>query len=100
MKLNTVKSILMNNDFKSSDRINRLHQIIYDLCQKWDCKLIEFNGEANHVHLLFQDYPLLLLLVVVLLFLFLRNILKVKIPPIRVIVKTGGIEPPVFTRLS
>lgn len=37
--------------------IKRLHEIMSDLCQKWDGKLIEFNGEANHVHLLFQYYP-------------------------------------------
>jgi putative transposase len=24
---------------------------------KWDCKLIEFNGEEDHIHLLFQYYP-------------------------------------------
>ncbi len=28
-----------------------------NLCQKWDCKLIEFNGELDHIHLLFQYYP-------------------------------------------
>lgn len=24
---------------------------------KWECKVIEFNGEENHVHLLFQYHP-------------------------------------------
>ncbi|MFN5516238.1 MAG: transposase [Cyanobacteriota bacterium] len=28
-----------------------------DLCEKWDCKLIEFNGESEYVHILFQYYP-------------------------------------------
>jgi putative transposase len=28
-----------------------------NLCQKWDGKLIEFNGELDHIHLLFQYYP-------------------------------------------
>jgi putative transposase len=37
--------------------ITRLHDVFYDLCQKWDCKLIEFNGESDHVHILFQYYP-------------------------------------------
>ncbi len=37
--------------------LSRLQEILLDLCQKWDCKLIEFNGEADHVHLLFQYYP-------------------------------------------
>ena len=37
--------------------LSRLEEILLDLYQKWDCKLIEFNGEADHVHLLFQYYP-------------------------------------------
>jgi putative transposase len=28
-----------------------------DLLTKWDCKSIEFNGEKDHVHLLFQYFP-------------------------------------------
>lgn len=35
----------------------RLDEIMGDLCQKWNCKLIEFNGEGNHIHLLFQYLP-------------------------------------------
>ena len=27
------------------------------LCNQWDCKLIEVNGEADHIHILFQYYP-------------------------------------------
>ena len=37
--------------------INRLKDVVNDLCVKWDCKVIEFNGEDNHIHLLFQYYP-------------------------------------------
>ena len=37
--------------------LNRLHYILEELLHKWDCKLIEFNGEDNHVHLLFQYHP-------------------------------------------
>jgi len=36
---------------------DRLEEVLVDLCQKWDCKVIEFNGENNHIHLLFQYYP-------------------------------------------
>jgi len=39
------------------EMITRLKEILNDLCQKWDCKLIEFNGEEDHIHLLFQYYP-------------------------------------------
>ena len=37
--------------------IRRLSEIAFDLCEKWDCKLIEVNGEEDHLHLLFQYYP-------------------------------------------
>jgi putative transposase len=37
--------------------LSRLGEIVADLCQKWGCKVVEFNGEANHVHLLFQYFP-------------------------------------------
>jgi putative transposase len=37
--------------------VDRLHYIYADLLVKWDCKLIEFNGEEDHVHLLFQYFP-------------------------------------------
>ncbi|HEY9864963.1 MAG TPA: IS200/IS605 family transposase [Candidatus Obscuribacterales bacterium] len=39
------------------EMLNRLHEILEELLQKWDCKLIEFNGEDDHVHLLFQYHP-------------------------------------------
>jgi len=32
-------------------------EIVSDLCDKWGCKMIEFNGEEDHIHLLFQYYP-------------------------------------------
>lgn len=41
----------------TGEMINRLRDLVTDLCQKWDCKVIEFNGEDNHIHLLFQYYP-------------------------------------------
>jgi len=37
--------------------LSRLHEILEELLGKWDCKLIEFNGEEDHVHLLFQYFP-------------------------------------------
>ncbi len=37
--------------------IERLQTIIWELCRKWDCKMIEVNGETDHIHLLFQYYP-------------------------------------------
>ena len=37
--------------------LQRLHAIVEELLVKWDCKLIEFNGETDHVHILFQYHP-------------------------------------------
>lgn len=37
--------------------LKRLHVILEDLLVKWECKLVEVNGETDHVHLLFQYHP-------------------------------------------
>ena len=37
--------------------LKRLTELVDHLCQRWGCQLIEFNGEADHVHLLFGYYP-------------------------------------------
>ena len=39
------------------EMLKRLEDILVDLLEKWDCKLVEFNGEEDHVHLLFQYHP-------------------------------------------
>ncbi len=41
----------------TAEMLSRLHVIIEDLLTKWDCKLVEFNGEEDHVHILFQYFP-------------------------------------------
>lgn len=41
----------------TSEMLVRLTEIVFDLCDKWGCKMIEFNGEEDHIHLLFQYYP-------------------------------------------
>ena len=33
---------------------NRLKEIFDDTCKKWECTLLEFNGESDHVHLLIR----------------------------------------------
>ena len=35
----------------------RLEQIFQENCQKWECELVEFNGELDHVHLLIEYNP-------------------------------------------
>jgi putative transposase len=37
--------------------LTRLSEIFEELCLKWGCEIVEFNGEADHVHLLFSFYP-------------------------------------------
>ena len=37
--------------------MQRVEAILEDLCRKWDCELLEFNGESDHVHLLVALNP-------------------------------------------
>lgn len=37
--------------------LTRLEPILKDLMEKWEGRLIEFNGEADHVHILIQYNP-------------------------------------------
>lgn len=57
MKAHLVLTTKYRRKAFTGEMLNRLHEILSDLCQKWNCKLIEFNGEADHIHLLFQYYP-------------------------------------------
>ena len=37
--------------------LKRLEKIFTDTCTKWECNLLELNGEADHVHLLIEINP-------------------------------------------
>lgn len=37
--------------------LERLTEIMKNLCEQWQCDFIEGNGEPNHYHLLFRYYP-------------------------------------------
>ncbi len=37
--------------------IDRLHEVFEFLLDKFDCKMVEFNVESDHAHLLFQYHP-------------------------------------------
>lgn len=41
--------------------MSRLEAIFKDICLKWECELKEFNGEADHVHLLIDINPKVLI---------------------------------------
>lgn len=40
-----------------SEVLERLQEIFKSTLEKWECQLIEFNGEADHVHLLIATNP-------------------------------------------
>lgn len=37
--------------------LDRLEHLMRDLLIKWNCELVEFGGEADHVHILFESTP-------------------------------------------
>lgn len=37
--------------------LGRLEQICQDNCQRWEIDLLEFGGEADHIHLLLSMHP-------------------------------------------
>ena len=41
----------------SNEMINRLEEIVKKNCADWEIDLIEFNGEADHIHLLLDMHP-------------------------------------------
>jgi putative transposase len=43
----------------TASMLARLEDITRDLLTKWRCHPIEFNGEADHVHLLIEAHPAL-----------------------------------------
>jgi len=57
MKAHLVLTTKYRRSVLSGAMLARLGEILSDLCEKWQCKVIEFNGEGNHVHLLFQYLP-------------------------------------------
>jgi putative transposase len=57
MKAHLVLTTKYRHKVFTGEILKRLHEVLSDLCQKWNCKLIEFNGEESYIHLLFQYYP-------------------------------------------
>lgn len=41
----------------SEEIMSRLKGITDSLFKKWDCQVIEFNGEEDHIHILFDAPP-------------------------------------------
>ncbi len=56
-KLLTVLTTKYRKRVLTGQMIDRLGEILKDLLLKWDSKVVDFNGESDHVHLLFQYTP-------------------------------------------
>lgn len=41
----------------STEMLERMREIFVSVLRKWDAELVEFGGEADHVHLLFETTP-------------------------------------------
>jgi putative transposase len=37
--------------------LEELREKVVQVCQRWGCEMVEFSGEADHVHLLFEATP-------------------------------------------
>ena len=57
LKAHLVLTTKYRKDLFTKEMLDRLHEVFEDLLEKWECRVIEFNGEGNHVHLLFQYHP-------------------------------------------
>lgn len=41
----------------TAEMLDRMHVVIKELLIKWECDLIEFGGESDHTHILFETHP-------------------------------------------
>jgi putative transposase len=41
----------------TAEILERMQTIMNELIIKWECELIEFGGESDHVHILFEAHP-------------------------------------------
>ncbi len=57
LKVHLVLTTKYRRKVFTDQMLTRLHVRMEELLAKWDCKLIEFNGEKDHVHALFQYHP-------------------------------------------
>ena len=52
-----VLSVKYRHKAINGEMLKRLQDILADTLEKWGCRLIEFGGEADHVHVLFEAKP-------------------------------------------
>ena len=52
-----VLSVKYRHKCLTGEMLLRLKEIFSELLLKWGCNLIEFGGEADHIHVLFESHP-------------------------------------------
>lgn len=57
MKYHLVLVTKYRQKYFSDEILTRLQGILENLCETWSVDLLEFNGEADHVHLLLELHP-------------------------------------------
>ena len=44
-------------DVITSQMLNQMQFLVDETCNQMDCKLIEFNGEDDHIHMMINVHP-------------------------------------------
>ena len=57
LKLRNVLTTKYRRKVFTGEMISRLHEVFETLLEQQECKLVSFDGEKDHVHLLFQYHP-------------------------------------------
>lgn len=57
LKAHLVLTTKYRRSVLTASMIDRLDEVFESLLEKWDCKKVEFNGEYDHTHLLFEYHP-------------------------------------------
>ncbi len=57
LKAHLVLTTKSRKEVFTDEMINRCGKILEELLIKWDSSVIDFNGEADHVHLIFRYTP-------------------------------------------
>lgn len=52
-----VLSVKYRHKAITSDMLERLREVFQHVLEQWGCHLVEFGGEADHVHLLIEGKP-------------------------------------------
>lgn len=52
-----ILTIKYRNKCINAGMLDRMREIFANCCRSWRCELIEFGGEADHVHLLVDAHP-------------------------------------------